>query len=167
VTNLPDKLASERGSVLMELLIAIPSTLAVFGAIAAMSGVFSHSQQVVQERSQSIEEQQVGAARMTREIRQATSATVVSPQELRVKTPRVKGELRFLCAGKECTRSVIAPDGTEGPRILFIDGITTDAVFSGRPPNVPNPAFVGISFDVGGRSVSIDDGVAVTNAPAP
>jgi hypothetical protein len=165
VSHITDKLTDERGSALIELLVAIPASLAVFGAVASLSGVFGTSQRVTQERSESIQEQQVGAAQMTKEIRQATTATVVSPQELLVTTPRVAGQVRFLCTGDSCTRSVVALDGTESTRIEFVTGLDDDDVFS-KPPD--NPSFVSISLHVDGgngeRDLSIDDGVAVTNA---
>ncbi len=69
-------LSSERGTTLIELLVAIPAALAVAGAAMLVAGVFSDNERRVENRAGAIGSAQVVLDRMARDIRQASSVQV-------------------------------------------------------------------------------------------
>jgi len=165
------RLAGERGSALIELLVAIPMIITVFGAVASLSGVFGHTAGVTAERSESIAAGQVATDRMTREIRQARSITVVSGQEVRLETylrpaaggRKALGTVRYVCQTGVCARSELGSDSTWSPGVTVVDGVTNPTVFSSDQAN-----FVSITLHLDqpgqARDLVVDDGVAVANA---
>lgn len=165
------RLAGERGSTLVELLVAIPMIVTVVGAVASISGVFGHAAGVTAERSESIASTQVATDRMTREIRQARSITVVSGEEVRLETyvrpaagtRKTIGTVRYRCAAGACTRSELVSGTTWTTPVTVVEGVTNSTVFSSDQPKFVS---VTLHLDQPGqaRDLVVDDGVALANA---
>lgn len=165
------RLAGERGSTLVELLVAIPMIVTVFGAVASISGVFGHTAGVTAARSESIAATQVATDRMTREIRQSRSVTVVSGEEVRLQTyvrpaaggRKALGTVRYRCAAGTCSRSELGADSTWSTPIPVVEGVTNTTVFHSDEPN-----FVSITLHLDqpgqARDLVVADGVALANA---
>lgn len=77
--RLPIDLRSERGTTLIELLVAIPAAVAVTVAAMGLAGVFGRSQQVVDDHSHAVSSAQVALDRLTRDIREANAVSAPSP----------------------------------------------------------------------------------------
>lgn len=168
MTTILHKLAGERGTALIELLVAIPSALAVFGAVAALSGVFGNSERANAARTASIETQQVAMARMTREIRQASAitptATATPATTITLTVAGHADQVRYDCSGASapyvCRRSsppAAQPQGRE----LFT--VTDPHIFTVSDGNYVS---ITASVDVPGHgAVTVSDGAALQNSP--
>lgn len=174
IPTLRHRLRSERGSALIEVLVAIPTALAVGGAIAAVSGVFGHSQAVTQGRSEAIAEQQVATDRLTREIRQARAAVNPGGDRAALQITTLSNTaVRYVCAPdptggtRTCRRQV--PNGGTWPAATggttLVRGVVNSDVFT------VSGAYVELRLEVrspdGKRSLALDDGVGLANADAP
>ncbi|HEY8582142.1 MAG TPA: hypothetical protein VIL49_04320 [Capillimicrobium sp.] len=146
---------------LIELLVAIPATVAVGGAAMALLGVFSHEEQFASERTQAVEAQQVATNRITRDIRQASAATVLNGGSgLQLTTyvfsngAKVPSAVTYDCLTGACTRRV----GT-GPATPVITGVRNPtSVFS-----MTTSTHVSVSLRLDDASVT--DGARLVNAP--
>jgi hypothetical protein len=123
VARLRQRLGAEDGTTLIELLVVIPGLLTVAGAAMALSGIFAHEERTTASRTSVIEAQRVATERVTREIRQASAATVLGGGsglrlttyvfQNRVKTPAT---VTYDCSTGTCTRTV-AP-ATTGAQLI-------------------------------------------------
>lgn len=167
------RLSDQRGSALIELLVAIPTALAVGGAIATISGVFGNSQAVTQGRSEAIAEQQVATERLTREIRQARAAVNPGGDPASLQITTLGGSyVRFVCAAdpggetRTCRRQVPQADGTwpsAATGTTFAERVVNADVFT------VSGAYVELHLQVrspdGERTLALDDGVGLANTP--
>jgi hypothetical protein len=131
-------LRGESGSTLVELLAAISVGLVLWGAIAVLPGVMGGGEATTARRSASIQDARLAMARMTREVRQARSATLVSAHELDVQTlvrppggSAAYATVRYVCQGGACRRSTLGADGsTWSTPVTLVEGVTSDGVFA-------------------------------------
>jgi Flp pilus assembly protein TadG len=120
------RLADDRGTTLIELLVVIPGLLTVAGAAMALSGIFAHEERTTASRTSVVEAQRIASERITREIRQASAATVLGGGsglrlstyvfQNRVKTPAT---VTYDCSTGTCTRAV-APATAGTPLIAGV-----------------------------------------------
>jgi len=162
-TRIRHRLRHDRGSVLIELLVAIPTTLAVGGAAMALFGTFSREERYTTERTQAVEAQQIATNQITRDIRQASSATVLNGGSgLRLETyvfqnrAKVATTVTYDCSTGSCRR-MIGAGATTGPAV--ITGVRNPAsVFS---MTSANHVSVSLRLD----DASVVDGAQLVNAP--
>jgi hypothetical protein len=167
------RLSDERGSALIELLVAIPTALAVGAAIATISGAFGSSQAVTQVRSETMADQQVATDRLTREIRQAKTAANLGTDKATLQiTTLSDAAVRFVCATdpagatRTCRRQVPQANGTwpaANSGTTLMQRVVNSDVFT------VDGAFVDIRLEVrspdGERALTLGDGAGLANAP--
>jgi hypothetical protein len=136
---------TQRGSTLIELLVAMPIAVLLLGVVVQMLGQAGLDQQDVERRTVSLDDGQIGLERMTRELRQATwlyfrSSSVV---DLNVKVqqgPTASSTARLVrwdCSGDTCER-------LEGPPVAYPPGAVP--TFTKEETAIGDPA-----SDEGGR----------------
>lgn len=162
LNRLLHRLPEERGSVLIELLVAIPSALAVGGAAMALLGTFSREEQFASERTQAVESQQVASNQITRDIRQAKSAVVLNGGSgLQLDT--------FVFQNGAKAASIVTYECSTGACRRIIGGAATGpAVISGleNPGSVfsmTSTDHVTVTLEL--PDASIVDGAQLVNAP--
>jgi hypothetical protein len=159
----------------MELLVAVPITLMVFGAIVLLQDGAAKGQKQVDGRVRSLLEQQIGVERMTRELRQATSVASVTPQTFDAVTwvappgggAAVQRRVYYDCGNGSCKRWEGPAGGslTSGP-VTVLSGVTSTGIFT-LLPNSTDPNYVSINVSVsvaGARNpIAISGGFALRN----
>jgi type II secretory pathway component PulJ len=111
---------SERGSTLIELLVAMPIAVMLLGLIIQALGTASTDQQDIERRTQMQTDAAIGLERMTHELRQATwvrfrSSSVIDMNVSVRPTPTAAGVYRLVrydCSGETCLRR-------EGPQVSY------------------------------------------------
>ena len=169
------RLRCERGMSLVELLVVIPMMVIVVLSIYALNNVGVKAQRQNSDRVSTIQRQQNGLERMTREMRQAISFTPVSAQVLDAETyvrpadgsASVQKRVRYECQNGSCVRYEGASGGalTSGPETVISNVRNTDVFFF--EPNNVNPNFVTVKVEVGVRGstnpITLDGGFALRN----
>src|SRR5687767_13620104 len=98
-------LSDERGVLsLVELLVAIPIMLAVFGATVYLYNISVRSQQRNESRAQSLVHQKNGLERMSRELRTSISVKYQTSEVVDAQLARTNRWVRYDCSGTECKR---------------------------------------------------------------
>lgn len=135
------RLTDQRGTTLVELLVAIPAALIVAAAILPLSGVFNDTEKANANRTTAIQAQQVALARLTREIRQAAAATVPATGQLQLTIPvaNADGTNDSSTVTYDCTQADMTPGDAPGAKqcVRQADDGTTTIVLS----NVSSVAF--------------------------
>jgi prepilin-type N-terminal cleavage/methylation domain-containing protein len=165
----------ERGMSLIELLVVMPMMGIVLLSIYALNNVGVKAQTETSDRVSTIQRQQNGLERMTREMRQAVGFTPVSSQIIDAETyvrtsdasPSVQRRVRYECLNASCVRYE-GPSGgalTSGPQTV-VTGVRNVDIFFFEPNNV-NPNFVSVKLEVGVKGatnpVTLDGGFALRN----
>jgi hypothetical protein len=129
-----------RGFTSMELLVALPAALVVLGTALALSGALSGAHTRTAGRAEAVRAQEVALERVTQEIRQASAATVSSPQVLDLVTwvPGATGHqrlrVRYDCSLAGTCRRFTAPltGGVWAPLagVQVVEGVVNSNVFS-------------------------------------
>jgi len=169
------RLRCERGLSLVELLVVMPMLAIVLVSIYALSNVGVEGQRQTSDRVASIQRQQNGLERLTREMRQAISFTPVSSQVLDAETyvrpaggtTSVLRRVRYECQSGSCVRYE-GPSGgslTSGPETVISSVENADVFFF--EPNSVNPNYVAVKLEVGVNGatnpISLDGGFALRN----
>jgi type II secretory pathway pseudopilin PulG len=114
---------TQRGSTLIELLVAMPIAILLLGVVVQSLGRAGLDQQDVERRTTALDDGQIGLERMTRELRQATwlyfrSSSVVDLNVRVQQGPTASSTTRLVrwdCSGETCVRS-------EGPPVSYPPG---------------------------------------------
>lgn len=171
------RLSQERGTTsLFELLVAVPVMLVVLISVFALYQLSVRGGDRTNNRVRSLQQQQIGVERISRELRQATAVTPVSGQVVDVETyvtpsggsGAVPRHVRYECTTGSCKRYE-GPSGgatfTSGP-VSVITDIQNSNVFEMKPDSI-NPNFVALVVDVGVKDAShpirLSGGVAFKN----
>ncbi len=110
----------QRGSTLIELLVAMPIAVVLLGLVVQSLGQAGHDQQDIERRTELLTDAQLGLERMTRELRQATWVRFQSSSVVDINV-RVRASsssdgvyklVRFDCSGEVCLRQ-------EGPPAAY------------------------------------------------
>jgi hypothetical protein len=147
----------------------------VLVSIYALYNLSAEGQSRTNDRVTSMQRQQNGLERLTREMRQAVSFTPVSAQVLDAETyvqpssggPSVQRRVRYECLSGSCLRYE-GPSGgslTSGPETV-IPGVVNADVFFFEPDNV-KPNFVSVKLEIRVKNASnpltLDGGFALRN----
>jgi Tfp pilus assembly protein PilW len=166
---------SERGLSLVELLVVMPMMAIVLLSIYALNNVGVKSQRETSDRVSTMQRQENGLERMTREMRQAVGFTPVSSQVIDAETyvrtsdanPSVQKRVRYECVNGSCVRYE-GPSGgalTSGPETVVTSVRNVDVFFF--EPNNVNPNFVTVKLEIGVKGatnpITLDGGFALRN----
>jgi Tfp pilus assembly protein PilW len=166
----------ERGMLsLVELLVAIPIMLAVFGATLYLYDVSVRSQQRTEKRTQALVNQKNGLERMSRELRTAVAVHYESQESLNAQLARTNQWVRYDCSGGQCVRYQGTTEGswTTGPDTV-IKGVQyadfellADSPPAGLQPNYVSPSYVSITLKVtvpgANNPIVLNDGFNLRN----
>jgi hypothetical protein len=160
---------------LVELLVVTPLMIVVLLSVYALHNVGAKGQRQTRDRVASMQRQQNGLERLTREMRQAVSFTPVSAQVLDAETfvrpadggPSVQRRVRYECLAGSCVRYE-GPSGgslTSGPETV-IPGVVNADVFFFEPDNV-KPNFVSVKLEIrikdASNPITLDGGFGLRN----
>jgi Tfp pilus assembly protein PilW len=166
---------SERGMSLVELLVVMPMMAIVLLSIYALNNVGVKSQRETSDRVSTMQRQENGLERMTREMRQAVGFTPVSSQVIDAETyvrptsggSSVQKRVRYECQTGSCVRYE-GPSGgalTSGPETV-VTSVRNADIFFFEPNNV-NPNFVTVKLEIGVKGatnpITLDGGFALRN----
>jgi hypothetical protein len=165
----------ERGEItLAELLVAAPIALILLTATLMLHLASGREEDRTQNRVQTLIQERVGLERMTRELREATSITPTSSDEVDAVAwlrppgggPAVQRQLRYDCSHQACERREGPAGGDLGPAVVVISNVVNADVFDFQPDLV-NPNYVTITLEIpvkgANNPISIHDGVALRN----
>ena len=167
--------AAEDGFTLVELLIAATLMMIVLTASLATIVKIDRGQREVASRTDELSRARQGVERMTREIRQASAVTSVTPSSLTVDTivrlngaaTPVRRSVTYACASSVCTRSVAGATAT-----VLVPNVTNTNVFASQATNgVTNYVTFSIVMRVrttlaASGSITLADGVDLRNSTA-
>jgi Tfp pilus assembly protein PilW len=172
----------ETGVTLMETVVGATIAVVVFGATMSLYFGAAHSQEATSARTRTTQTAQSMLERMTREIRQSTSATVMNSQIIDLQTPVRSGptgtatllHVRYDCSqAQTCTRDAGTGASLSGQPSTVIEGVTNTQVFAGQnaagQAMSSNPAFVTVAVNatVGGaggtQPIDFTDGIDLRN----
>jgi prepilin-type N-terminal cleavage/methylation domain-containing protein len=171
--------ADESGFSLPELLVTIILGVIVFGIPGALWLTDRNTQTNIQSRATATQDAETMLERMTREMRQATSATVLNSQVIDLVVPIVPvpaagntlQRVRYDCSqNQSCTRDTGTVGGglTGSPKTVMTNITNTD-IFSATTTPSGTVNYIGIKLDkklvVHGSTTSVEltDGVSLRN----
>jgi Tfp pilus assembly protein PilV len=154
----------EDGITLVELLITIVVSLVVFAGTLQLVIVGMHQQRSAQNKVTELQQSQVAMARIVRDLRQATSVSVVSALEVTYSQPATSGtqsvDLKCSTSTGKCTRTIGASSTTA------ISNVTNSDIFTGSPNNT-SPTYIGIKLTISATNhsaITLNDGVDIRNS---
>jgi Tfp pilus assembly protein PilW len=170
----------ERGMLsLIELLVAIPIMLAVFGITVYLYSVSVRSQQRTEKRAQALVHQKNGLERMSRELRTAVAVHYETSEVLNAQLGRTSEWVRYDCSAGQCVRYQGTTEGswTSGPVPVIKDVQYADFELladagppAGLQPNYVDPSYVVITLKVtvaGAKNpIVLNDGFNLRNLTA-
>jgi type II secretory pathway pseudopilin PulG len=168
----------EAGFALVELLVVASLLVVVLGAILALAEMTQRIAPKENERAHVIREAQVGLHRMTRELRHAYVAPIVTGSTLQAAVLGAGGQtrtVRYDCdeahptdgAYTRCVRQVLSGGTWTGGEVVIDRVLNGTNVFSSTPPD-----YVGATVEVAARGnlqegydhrVILDDGFYMRN----
>jgi prepilin-type N-terminal cleavage/methylation domain-containing protein len=162
----------QSGFTLVELLVAMPIALIVVFAALLVLDTAAPSELRTREHAQALRDQEVGLERMTRELREATSFTFITSQQVEfnvhVRSAGGLRRIRYDCSsGDHCLR-LEGPVGVtpSGAGTVIVDALVNPDVFEPEPDFV-NPRYVGVVARVriseDRRLITLRDGVDLRN----
>ena len=172
-------LSDQSGVSLPEVLVVILIGVIVFGIPGMLWLSQRNNEETVANRAVATQESEVLLERMTREMRQATTATVLNSQVVDLVVPIVPApasgntlqRVRYDCSqNQQCTRDTGTVGGglTGSPKIV-ITGVTNTNIFSATTTPTGSVNYIGVRLDkqliVHGKTTSIEltDGVSLRN----
>lgn len=193
MSSLRERLRAEHGVSLAEMMVTIVVLGFVMAAILSLLDVTGRIAPRDAERSQAVRGAQVGLDRMSREIRQATSAGFSTPQQadIQLQLGGVDTHVTYNCAVANGTagypvpaadpnhtdyKNCVRTDVATGRKDLVLARVTNTSVFCVTSPcqasAQTNPTYLTISVQVPsrgertgvtGHTVVLDDGVYLRN----
>jgi type II secretory pathway pseudopilin PulG len=172
-------LSDQSGVSLIELLVVILLGVIIFGVPGMLWLGQRNTQDTVENRAEATRQAESLLERMTREMRQATSATVLNSQVIDLVVPIVPvpaagntlRRVRYDCSqDQECTRDTgTVGGGLTGSPTAVITGVTNTDIFSATTTPAGAVNYIGVKLDkklvVHGTtsSVELTDGVGLRN----
>jgi type II secretory pathway pseudopilin PulG len=138
----------DAGYTLIELLIGITLMLLVLAAGFTLLQIVTRSEPAIRQANASIQDAQIAAERMTRELRQTFAVNSASTTSLSVDTYLQQSSscagtggtetarqcrVVYTCGSTSCTRTVSEVNGTGAQTATVITGLTSADVFSYSP----------------------------------
>jgi type II secretory pathway pseudopilin PulG len=172
----------ESGYTLIELLIGVTMMLIVLGAGFTLLQIVMRSEPEIRSTNSSIQDGQIAAERIIRELRQTSSVNAATASSLSVDTylqqtsscagaggtAETARECRvvYSCGSTSCTRTVSETDGTGAQTATVITGLTNGNVFS-YSPSATAPTTISLTLQLAGDApddaITISDGVVLRN----
>ncbi|HET6831979.1 MAG TPA: prepilin-type N-terminal cleavage/methylation domain-containing protein [Solirubrobacterales bacterium] len=171
----------DAGYTLIELLIGITLMLLVLAAGLTLLQIVTRSEPAIREANASIQDAQIAAERMTRELRQTYAVNSASPTSLSVDTYLQQSSscagtggsetarqcrVAYTCGSSSCTRTVSEVNGTGAQTATVITGLTSTDVFS-YSPSAAEPISISLTLQLAGEgsddAITISDGVVLRN----
>lgn len=172
----------ESGYTLVELLIGITMMLIVVGAGFTLLQIVMRSEPEIRAVNSSIQDGQIAAERMTRELRQAFAVNSATPNSVSVDTylqqstscagpggtAETARECRvvYTCGSGSCTRTVSEVNGAAPATATAVTGLTNSNVFS-YSPSATAPTAITLTLQLAGDApddaITISDGVVLRN----
>jgi hypothetical protein len=169
-------LLDQRGVMsLIELLVADPITLAVFGATLGLYDLAVRSQSRHENRVRALIDQKNGLERMSRELRTAISVKYQTNEIVDAQLSPSKRWVRYDCSPGSCKRSEGPSQGVfdKGPvvtvpNVLGADfQMLADAPPLGLQPNYVNPSYMTVTLRVTAKGsnnpIVLNDGFDLRN----
>ncbi len=172
---------SESGFTLVELLVGITIMLIVLAAGFTLLDIVVRSEPAVRAANSSIQDAQITAERMARELRLTSHVNSASANSLSVDTYLQQGssctasaatetarECRvvYTCGSTSCSRTVSEVNGSGAQTATFVTGLTTGDIFS-YSPSTTAPTSISLTLrfagDNGDDAITVTDGVALRN----
>ena len=173
----PDR---EAGFTLVELLVGITLMLLVLAAGFTLLQVVIRTEPAIQDSNTSIQQGQIAAERMARELRQTYDVNSASANSLSVDTyiqtasncsggagtTAVQCRVVYSCTANSCTRTVSEVNGANASTATVITGLASTNVFTYSPSST-SPTSISLTLNLSGQSsddaITVSDGVALRN----
>jgi prepilin-type N-terminal cleavage/methylation domain-containing protein len=171
----------ESGFTLIELLVGITMMLIVLAAAFTLLQIVTRSEPEIRDANASIQDAQIAAERMTRELRQTYAVNSASPTSLSVNTYLQQGasctagattetarqcRVVYTCGASSCTRTVSEVNGSGAETATVITGLTSGSIFS-YLPSATQPTQVALNLQLAGErsddAITISDGIVLRN----
>jgi prepilin-type N-terminal cleavage/methylation domain-containing protein len=184
-SRLRTSLRSQYGFTMPEMLVATAMSLTIVAAGVALLGSNGRAEPQLRSRAAQIQQARTATDRLTRELRQASNATITGGSQLLVLTyvpgspcgvttpgAPYKCDVLYTCStGGTCTRTECTPANPPtdcGTPAQIVSGLATNQVFTFSPKS-PGQSYVGVRFEFpaadGEDAITIEDGVALRNPP--
>jgi Tfp pilus assembly protein PilW len=177
--------ACERGFTLVEVLMGAMMGLIVIGAATLVFTAGMRAQPGLSKRDNAISQARYAMERLTRELRQGSSASTATANQLSfityVHNPSTCAasfsntanpcRVTYSCTTMGCTRTVAKPDGTspQDP-VTIVTGLSNPNVFT-YSPSSGAPGYIGATFVFAGANgddaITLSDGATLRNPAAP
>jgi type II secretory pathway pseudopilin PulG len=158
----PARGCTESGFTLIELLVGMMLAIVVFTAISAMLVDGLHDQTTMENRSYQLQRGEVAMQQLVRNLREATSVTLLSSSSITYSEPVATGveSVAFSCSSTTdaCTQTIA------GVARTAVTDITNSNIFTASPS--PNPTYIGITLSIsapGENAVTVTDGTGLRN----
>jgi len=171
----------EDGYTLVELLVGITLMLLVLAAGFTLLQIVVRTEPAIQSANSSIQEGQIAAERMARELRLTYNVNSASADSLSVDTYLQRGtscsvtggtetarqcRVVYACTSTSCTRTVSEVDGTGAQTSTVVTGLTSASVFTYSPSST-DPTTISLTLSLSGEgsgdAITVSDGVALRN----
>jgi Tfp pilus assembly protein PilW len=177
--------ACQRGFTIAELLIGAMMGLIIIGAATMVFTAGMQAQPGLSQRDNAISQARWAMERLTRELRQGSSVTSASANQLSfvtyVNSPSTCGtgfsatanqcRVTYSCTTMGCTRAIAKPDGSSPQTpVTFVTGLSNPNVFTYSPSSAA-PSYIGATFVFAGQNgsdaITVSDGATLRNPSAP
>ncbi len=171
----------ESGFTLVELLVGITIMLIVLAAAFTLLQIVVRSEPAVRAANSSIQDAQITAERMARELRLTSHVNSASATSLSVDTYLQQGSscttssatetaracrVVYTCSATACNRTVSEINGSGAQTATFVTGLAGGNVFS-YSPSATAPTSISLTLKFAGANgddaITVTDGVALRN----
>jgi type II secretory pathway pseudopilin PulG len=157
-----ERLARENGFTLVELLVGMMLAIIVFTAITALLIDGVHDQTTMENRSYQLQRGEVAMEQLVRNLREATSVTLLSSRSITYSEPIATGveTIAFSCSSTTdaCTQTIA------GVAKTAVTDVTNSNIFTASPSS--SPTYIGITLSIsapGETAVTVTDGTGLRN----
>jgi type II secretory pathway pseudopilin PulG len=154
--------AGQLGFTLVELLLGMTLAIVVFTAITGLLIDGLHDQTTMENRSYQLQRAEVAIQQLVRNLREATSVTLLSSSSITYSEPVATGveSIAFSCSGTTdtCTQTIAGVPKTA------VTNVTNSNIFTASPSS--NPTYVGITLSVSApaeNAITVTDGTGLRN----
>lgn len=153
------------GFTLIEMLVTIALSLVVLTAVSSLLISGMRDQAAVETRNSQLGQAEIAMQRLVRDLREASSVTVLSSSSISYSEPVATGLLQsvtFACS----TVTSTCTDTAAGVQQTAVTHVTNSNVFAGSPSNT-SPTYVGITLVLSAPNqgpVTVTDGTGLRNA---
>lgn len=186
------RLRSEEGYTLIELLVASMMGVVVMGTVALLVISAVKDQPKISKQAQNITTARWVLDRLTHEIRNGVLVTTADPDEFSFQTylrrkscggsaslastsPAIKCQVTYICAATACSRREAAPNSASGTPEEVFSGIDSSDVFeytpepiAGEPTSVQAVTYVKVTLQLpnpsGSSALTVSGGASLRNA---